>query len=113
MIRCLAVRAGHNRRARHHLDIGRSDGATTGLAFHLADLGIAGQINIHDHLLRSGIGSTDLARAQAIWRKKFGDVAVETAERHKQARFLAARGFGGEVIRRVVAGIDDELPSDI
>lgn len=60
----------------------------------------------------ASLRSTDLARAQAIWRKKFGEVAVETAARHKQARFLAARGFGGEVIRRVVAGIDDELPSD-
>jgi len=28
----------------------------------------------------------------------------DAAERAKQSRFLAARGFGGEVIRKVLAG---------
>jgi regulatory protein len=29
---------------------------------------------------------------------------VDATERGKQARFLAARGFDGEVVRRVLAG---------
>jgi regulatory protein len=52
--------------------------------------------------------STELERAQAVWRKKFGAPAADAAGRAKQARFLAARGFDGEVVRRVVAGLDDE-----
>jgi regulatory protein len=47
-------------------------------------------------------------RAREVWRKKFGQAPADAAERAKQMRFLAARGFGGEVIRRVVAGADDD-----
>jgi regulatory protein len=47
-------------------------------------------------------------RAREVWRKKFGQAPADAAERAKQMRFLAARGFGGEAIRRVVAGADDD-----
>ena len=46
--------------------------------------------------------STELERAQEIWTKKFGEPAQTPTERAKQMRFLAARGFGGEVVSRVV-----------
>jgi regulatory protein len=55
-----------------------------------------------------GLRATELARAHEVWRKKFGEPAADAAERGKQMRFLATRGFGGEVIRRVVAGAFDE-----
>ena len=55
---------------------------------------------------------TDLQRAQDIWRKKFGTQGTEAKERARQARFLAARGFGGDVIRRVLTLADDELHGD-
>lgn len=48
--------------------------------------------------------STEEARAREAWQRKFGALPQDAAERGKQARFLAARGFGGEVIRRVLAG---------
>ncbi len=49
--------------------------------------------------------STELARAREVWRRRFGDQPPrDAAERAKQSRFLAARGFGGEVIRKVLAG---------
>ena len=51
---------------------------------------------------------TELARAQALWQKKFGEVASGPAERAKQTRFLASRGFSGDTIRRVLAGSSDE-----
>lgn len=62
--------------------------------------------------------ATEFARACEVWRKKFGASAVdatestepiEPTERMRQMRFLAARGFSGEVVRRVVrsAGVDD------
>jgi regulatory protein len=50
--------------------------------------------------------ATELDRARGVWRKKFGHPAADASERAKQARFLAARGFDGEVIRRVLAGTE-------
>jgi len=47
----------------------------------------------------------ELVRARAIWMRKFKSPATDAAGRAKQARFLAARGFSSEVIRRVVAGM--------
>ncbi|MGF6608288.1 regulatory protein [Paraburkholderia sp. WSM4175] len=50
---------------------------------------------------------TELARAQAVWRKKFGQLPQTPAERAKQARFLASRGFSGATIGKILKGIDD------
>lgn len=50
---------------------------------------------------------TEFERAQEVWLKKFGQVATDAAGRAKQMRFLAARGFAAEVVRKVVAGADD------
>ena len=65
--------------------------------------------------------ATELERARAVWHKKFGAAraaAPETGpppgpdERARQMRFLAARGFGGDTIRRVVGGtVDDDMPA--
>jgi regulatory protein len=51
---------------------------------------------------------TEIERAREVWRKKFGQLAADPAGRAKQMRFLAARGFGSEAIRRVVRGADDD-----
>ena len=50
--------------------------------------------------------ATELARAREVWRRKFGQAAPDAAGRAKQMRFLAGRGFGGDVIRRVVSQED-------
>ncbi len=50
---------------------------------------------------------SELERARAVWRKKFGQAPVGAAERGKQMRFLATRGFGGDTIHKVVSGGDD------
>ena len=52
--------------------------------------------------------ATEVERASEIWRKKFGEPPVDAAERGKQIRFLASRGFGGDTIRRVVSGGDND-----
>ena len=52
--------------------------------------------------------TTELARAREVWRKKFGQVPVDAADKARQMRFLAGRGFGAETARRVLAGGDDE-----
>jgi len=50
---------------------------------------------------------TELARAQAVWRKKYGQLPATPAERARQARFLAARGFSLAIIGQILKGIDD------
>ena len=52
--------------------------------------------------------STELQRAREVWRRKFDRLPADAAERGKQARFLAARGFDGEVIRRVLSAAFEE-----
>lgn len=51
---------------------------------------------------------TELARARDVWVRKFGEPAADPAARLRQMRFLAARGFAPEVIRRVVKGAEDD-----
>ena len=48
--------------------------------------------------------ATEVDRAREVWRKKFAAPPVDAAERGKQMRFLASRGFGGDAIHKVVAG---------
>ena len=79
-----------------------------------------GAARIKYELLNKGLGAdvvaeavnslkgSELERAREIWRKKFDGPAADPAVRAKQMRFLAARGFGGEVIRRVVTQAEDE-----
>ncbi len=45
---------------------------------------------------------SELARAKAVWSRKFGAVAADAAGRARQARFLAGRGFSAEVIHRLL-----------
>lgn len=52
----------------------------------------------------AGLRATELERAREVWRRRFDASPRDAGERAKQARFLAARGFDGEVIRRVLAG---------
>ncbi|AIO48898.1 recombination regulator RecX [Burkholderia cenocepacia] len=54
---------------------------------------------------------TELTRAQAIWRKKFGALPQTPAERAKQARFLAARGFSSATIVKLLK-VGDDFPID-
>ena len=53
--------------------------------------------------------STEVERAREVWRKKFGSAPENASERGKQMRFLMSRGFGSEVIRKVISGADDEM----
>ena len=57
---------------------------------------------------------SEFERAQALWQRRFGGPGATPAERARQMRFLAGRGFCGDVIRRVVRGGagDDALAAD-
>ncbi|MEO5669421.1 MAG: recombination regulator RecX [Ramlibacter sp.] len=50
----------------------------------------------------AGLRSTEVERARDVWLRRFETPAADAAERAKQARFLAARGFSGDVINRVL-----------
>ena len=51
--------------------------------------------------------TTEVARAREVWERKFGALPQSAAERGRQMRFLASRGFGGETIHRVMAGASE------
>ena len=79
-----------------------------------------GSARIKQELLGKGLGkeavldamaslkATELDRARELWRKKFDGPAADAAGRAKQMRFLAARGFGGDVIGRVLRGGEED-----
>jgi regulatory protein len=77
-----------------------------------------GNLRIRSELAQHGVAlgpevarqlkESELQRAREVWARKFGQRAADASERARQARFLAARGFSGETIRRVVAGLLDD-----
>ena len=68
---------------------------TRGIDSELADAALA------------ALATSEFERARALWLRKFGAVAPDTADRARQSRFLAGRGFDADVIRRVVRGTED------
>jgi regulatory protein len=55
---------------------------------------------------------TELARAQAVWRKKYGQLPETPAERAKQVRFLMSRGFSQATVAKILKGIDEDFGAD-
>ena len=53
--------------------------------------------------------ASEHARAWDVWQRKFGTPAATPQERMKQMRFLASRGFGGDVVGKVLRG---QAPED-
>lgn len=53
------------------------------------------------------LAQTELERARALWQRRFGSVATTPQERARQMRFLAGRGFDGDIVSRVVRGGDE------
>lgn len=54
------------------------------------------------------LGASEVQRAREVWQRRFGETPADAKERARQARFLAARGFGGDVIRRVLSAEFEE-----
>lgn len=79
-----------------------------------------GAARIRQELQAKGIGgelvaqamqqlrSTEVARAREAWKRKFEAPPRDAVERGRQSRFLAARGFGGDVIQRVLGSSTDD-----
>ena len=52
---------------------------------------------------QAALRETELERAREVWRKRFGEApSREAAEQARQTRFLLARGFAPEVVRRLL-----------
>jgi regulatory protein len=58
------------------------------------------------HTLQQARGN-EFERAQEVWRRRFGAAPADLKERARQMRFLASRGFDGDVIRRLFKAADD------
>ncbi len=51
----------------------------------------------------AGLQATEFERAREVWARKFGgELPADAAAANKQMRFLLTRGFGSEVVRRVI-----------
>lgn len=59
----------------------------------------------------AGLRDTELARARDVWSRRFDAVPADAKERARQIRFLMARGFGSDVVRKVLA--DADLDADL
>ena len=55
----------------------------------------------------AGLRDTELPRAVEVWRRRFGTPPVDAADRARQARFLLARGFSGDVVAKALKSNDD------
>ncbi len=60
--------------------------------------------------LRSELHASEFDRACAVWQRKFGHAPAGAAERLRQMRFLAGRGFSAETIGRVMRHGSDHEP---
>jgi regulatory protein len=71
----------------------------------LQNHGIAGEAMAE---LKSALQDSETARASEVWRRKFGEVAQDAAERSKQMRFLLQRGFSQRAARAAMQGRDED-----
>lgn len=70
------------------------------IAYELREKGIA------EHLIEEAIEQvkdSELENAKQIWRKKFKTAPASREEWAKQARFLQSRGFGFDLIKKVLS----------
>lgn len=67
---------------------------------------------VSEHLAE--LDRSEYERARQVWARRFGRPPVDLPDRMRQARFLAARGFRADVVRRVLGRrpADDEASFD-
>jgi regulatory protein len=75
------------------------------IAHELREKGVA------DHLIQDAIEQVkdhELDNATEVWRKKFKSAPKNREEWAKQARFLQSRGFGFDLIKKVLSNTDND-----
>jgi regulatory protein len=55
---------------------------------------------------------SELERAAQLWQRRFGRPPADAKERARQMRFLAGRGFAGDVIRKLLGGAPGAADTD-
>lgn len=74
------------------------------------------QRGISDELISSVLSALkdgDLEAARAVWQRKFGHLPQDAKEKARQMRFMQSRGFGFEVIFKVLQTTDESGTGDI
>jgi len=56
----------------------------------------------------SDLKTNELGQARTLWMRRFGSPPADANEKSKQIRFLQSRGFGFDVIKRVIGGSTGE-----
>lgn len=69
------------------------------IAHELREKGVADEL-IADAV--SQVKENELAHAREVWRKKFNTAPTSRDEWTRQARFLQSRGFGFDIIKKVL-----------
>ncbi|KAF7600900.1 MAG: recombination regulator RecX [Candidatus Dactylopiibacterium carminicum] len=72
----------------------------------LGERGVAGEEAAE--ALGDALKEDELARARAVWGRKFGEPPRDRQDWARQARFLQSRGFATEVIRKLLKEPFDE-----
>jgi regulatory protein len=62
--------------------------------------------------LKVELKESEQQRARGVWARKFSAPPSNAAERAKQSRFLARRGFSAEVIHRLMREVGSSPPRD-
>jgi regulatory protein len=62
--------------------------------------------------LKAGLADGETARACEVWRRKFGTIAQDAAQRSKQMRFLLQRGFSQRAVQVAIKGLEPEFDRD-
>ena len=75
------------------------------IAHELREKGVSEEL-VADAL--SKLKESDLSAATEVWRKKYKATATDKNEWAKQARFLQSRGFGFDIIKKVLNTKDDD-----
>jgi len=76
------------------------------IAYELREKGVS------DELISEAVQDVkenELTNAKAVWRKKYDAPPGSREEWAKQARFLQSRGFGFEIIKKVINEQEDEI----
>lgn len=63
--------------------------------------------------LADGLRATEFERAREVWRKRFGMAPADARGYAKQYRYMMARGFSADCLRRVLAEQGAGLPDDL
>jgi regulatory protein len=57
--------------------------------------------------------TTELVTAQNLWEKKFNAAPANVAEKAKQMRYLASRGFSADVVHKVIPRMSASADSEV